>query len=562
MPKDTGHDLISELEGIVGRAHVLTGAATERFARGWRSGAGRAMAVVRPGTLVEMWRALKACVAADTIIIMQAANTGLTEGSTPKGSYDRPVVVFSTLRLDALHLLGEGEQVVSLPGGTLYKLEALLDPLGRQPHSVIGSTCIGASIVGGVCNSSGGALVRRGPAYTELSLFARKTEDRRLELVNHLGIDLGNDPEEILARVEAGDFPRDAVRDGGKGSDRDYEAVVRDVDADTPGRFNADPRVLYESSGSAGRIAVFALRLDTFATETTAAVYYVGTNDTAALTALRRGLLRELDELPISGEYVHRDCFDIAHRYGKDTLLMIHWLGTQRMPRLFGLKEAVDTRLKKIGLLPGHLLDRVMQGLSRLMPEALPKRMLTFRDRFEHHLILKVAGASREATEAVLDRTVGSEGWFLCTEREAPRAMLHRFSAAGAAVRFGIMSKEAGDILPLDIALRRNDDAWFETLPPEIEEQVLAKIYYGHFFCHVFHQDYVLRKGADAGWVKRRMLELLDTRGAEYPAEHNVGHLYDAKPALADHYRALDPTNSFNPGIGKTPRGRDWTREG
>jgi len=50
------------------------------------------------------------------------------------------------------------------------------------------------------------------------------------------------------------------------------------------------------------------------------------------------------------------------------------------------------------------------------------------------------------------------------------------------------------------------------------------------------------------------MLALLDARGAEYPAEHNVGHLYAAKPDLAAHYKACDPTNSFNPGIGKMSR--------
>ncbi len=54
--------------------------------------------------------------------------------------------------------------------------------------------------------------------------------------------------------------------------------------------------------------------------------------------------------------------------------------------------------------------------------------------------------------------------------------------------------------------------------------------------------------------MKSRMLELLDKRGAEYPAEHNVGHIYEAKPALAEFYRELDPTNSFNPGIGKTSK--------
>lgn len=44
---------------------------------------------------------LKACVSADKIILMQAANTGLTEGSTPNGNdYDRDIVIISTLRLD------------------------------------------------------------------------------------------------------------------------------------------------------------------------------------------------------------------------------------------------------------------------------------------------------------------------------------------------------------------------------------------------------------------------------------------------------------------------------
>ena len=54
------------------------------------------------------------------------------------------------------------------------------------------------------------------------------------------------------------------------------------------------------------------------------------------------------------------------------------------------------------------------------------------------------------------------------------------------------------------------------------------------------------------------MWKQLDTRGAEYPAEHNVGHLNDAKPALRDFYRGLDPCNQFNPGIGRTTKLARW----
>ena len=76
--------------------------------------------------------------------------------------------------------------------------------------------------------------------------------------------------------------------------------------------------------------------------------------------------------------------------------------------------------------------------------------------------------------------------------------------------------------------------------------------------CHVFHQDYLVKKGAHRKALKHRMLELLDAKGAEYPAEHNVGHLYMAKPHLKAFYQQADPTNSFNPGIGKTSKLKNW----
>lgn len=58
--------------------------------------------------------------------------------------------------------------------------------------------------------------------------------------------------------------------------------------------------------------------------------------------------------------------------------------------------------------------------------------------------------------------------------------------------------------------------------------------------------------------IEHAMWALLDARGAEYPAEHNVGHLYPAKPPLAAFYQQLDPSNTFNPGIGQTAKTRGW----
>ncbi|MHC9083937.1 D-lactate dehydrogenase [Luteimonas sp. RIT-PG2_3] len=560
--------LLERLRTVVGEAHVLSAArAMRRYTTGFRFGGGEAVAVVRPGTLYEQWQVLQACVDADAIVIVQASNTGLTGGSTPAATgYDRDVVVISTTRLDALFVIEDGRQVVCLPGATLHRLEKTLKPLGREPHSVIGSSCFGASVVGGVCNNSGGALTRRGAAYTQMALFARVDAQGRLALVNHLGIALGEEPEEILRRLQDGDFDAgDIGHPARAGSDGDYEAHVRDVEADTPARYNADPRRLFEASGSAGKLMVFAVRLDTFALEQDSRVFYIGSNDVAELTALRRLLLTQASALPIAGEYLHRDAFDLADRYGKDQFVLIERLGTDRLPAFFALKSRCDDLCARQPWLPRNALDRLLHALGRWWPDHLPARLRQYRDRYEHHLILRVAGDAVEDTQRLLSawKADGGADFFECTDIEARKAFLHRFVIAGAAVRYrAIHPEEVEDIVALDIALRRNDEHWFESLPPALARQLLHRIYYGHFLCHVFHNDYLVRKGEDCLAVEHAMWRLLDARGARYPAEHNVGHLYVAEPALMDFYRGLDPGNRFNAGIGQSSKHRGYAGDG
>lgn len=565
--RTTGDDngaFIERLKAIAGKRQVLTSASqTERYRKGFRSGGGKALAVVFPQTLLQQWQLLQACVEADKIVIMQAANTGLTEGSTPSGEdYDREIVIFSTLKLDDIQLINDGKQVIGFPGSTLYALEKRLKPLGREPHSVIGSSCIGASVVGGVCNNSGGSLIKRGPAYTEMALYAQVNESGQLELVNHLGIHLGDTPEQILTRLEKADYAESDIEYASlRASDNEYAERVRDVDADTPSRFNADARRLYEASGCAGKRAVFAVRLDTFEVEAEQQVFYIGTDSTAVLTDLRRSILAEFKNLPVAGEYMHRDIFDITEVYGKDTFIMIDKFGTDKMPDLFTAKGKFDARASKVPFLPSNFSDRLMQCLSRALPNHLPPRMKKYRDRYEHHLLLKMSGAGiAEAQRFLTHFFADNDGdFFACSPDEGKKAFLHRFAAAGAAVRYhAVHDREVEDILALEIALRRNDRDWFEVLPPEIDQQLVAKLYYGHFMCHVFHQDYIVKKGADSAALKHRMLEILNAKGAEYPAEHNVGHLYLAKPHLQAFYQQADPTNRFNPGIGKTSKLRNW----
>lgn len=564
----TRHTLINDLRRLLGGANLLTDAEqTARYRRGFRSGEGDAIAVIFPGTLLELWRALQLIVAADRIILMQAANTGLTEGSTPSGNdYDREIVIISTRRLDGIQLIDQGKQVLALPGSTLWQLERLLKPLGREPHSVIGSSCIGASIIGGICNNSGGSLVKRGPAWSEMALYAQVTEQGQLQLVNHLGIDLGSTPEQILGALDDERWRDSDVRhDQRHASDHEYAERVRDIDADTPSRFNADARRLHEASGCAGKLAVFAVRLDTFEKEPEQQVFYIGTNDTAVLDEIRRHILGEFTHLPVAGEYMHRDIFDIAEVYGKDTFLMIDKFGTERMPLFFSLKGRVDSWLEKFRFVKPHLTDRLLQRVSGLFPAHLPARIKQYRDRYAHHLMLKMSGDGvKEANDYLRDYfKEGGGEFFLCSDKEGSAAFLHRYAAAGAAVRYhAVHHQQVEEILALDIALRRNDRDWFEVLPEEFNDALLHRLYYGHFLCHVFHQDYIVKKGVDVHALKEKMLARLNARGAEYPAEHNVGHLYAAKPALKHFYQQIDPTNSFNPGIGKTSKQKHWAECG
>lgn len=552
----SGVSLEKDLRDLLGDQQVITNNKhNEHYRQGWRSGEGDAAAVVFPKRLIDLWHLLKVCVNHNCIVIMQAANTGLTEGSTPSGNdYDRPVVVINTLAMNHIQVLGDGEQVISFPGATLHALEKTLKPYGRAPHSVIGSSCLGASIVGGIANNSGGALVKRGPAYTELSLFAQVNKKGELQLVNHLGIELGNTPESIIENLESGNFERCTSTTDKKASANDYETVIRDIDSPTPSRFNADPSRLYEASGCAGKLAVFAVRLDTFAVANQEKTFYIGTNSADTLTHLRRHILSKFTYLPEVAEYMHRDMFDISRKYGKDTFLAVKHLGTDTLPKMFALKGRIDAFLNKLSFVPNHLTDKLMQLASCAFPDHLPTKLGCYRDTYEHHLILKMSDEGIGEAEAFLREYFSNTergNYFECNDLEAQSAFLNRFAAAGAAMRYQILQgNRVGDILALDIALRRNEMNWVESLPEALDKKIDKKLYYGHFLCHVFHQDYILKQGESAKAVKSEMLSLLDERGAKYPAEHNVGHLYEAEPQLKAFYTELDPTNTFNPGVG------------
>tara|TARA_B100001564_G_scaffold117354_1_gene97697 strand:+ start:871 stop:2565 length:1695 start_codon:yes stop_codon:yes gene_type:complete len=563
MAKDY-NSILNLLRSVCGNNNVITQNWRKySYTNGWRFGKGDALAVVKPVNLTEIWNTLKVCVENNIIVIMQAANTGLTGGSTPnKKNYDRPIIIINTIRIKDIHVIKNGHQVIALGGSSLFDLENIIKPLGREPHSVIGSTSIGATVIGGICNNSGGSLVHRGPAFTELALYARVNEKRELELINELDINLGSNPEEILENLQSKNYvDKDIIFSDKCASDKDYSKIVREVDSKTPARYNSDKRLLFGASGSAGKIAVFAVRLDTYPAPKKKKVFYLGTNNPNDFSEIRREILKKFKNLPRLGDYLHRDCYITAQNYSKDSFLLIERLGTNFLPFLFSFKRIIDLMSSKIPFCSNNLSDRLMQFLGSLFPNHLPKKMDDFRDNFEHHWIIEMTddGITEAKDYFIKYFKDKNADFFECNERESKKAMLHRYVSAGAFGRYFLMNeKKVGKMITIDVAFSRNHKDWFEKLPEKLNKLFIKKLYYGHLFCHVFHHNYILKKGVCPDETMSEILKIYDKIGAEYPAEHNVGHEYKAKPILEKFYRDLDPTNFFNPGIGKTSKKINW----
>jgi hypothetical protein len=67
--------------------------------------------------------------------------------------------------------------------------------------------------------------------YTQMAVFAQVDAAGKLHLVNHLGIRLGDTPEDVLRRLDRGEFPEaDIQPDAGAASDRNYVTHVREYE--------------------------------------------------------------------------------------------------------------------------------------------------------------------------------------------------------------------------------------------------------------------------------------------------------------------------------------------
>ena len=506
-------EIIFALQSLVGRSHVLLNELDQiPYTTGFRVGNGQALAVVLPQTMWEIWQTLEICVKYDLIVLMQASNTGVTGGSTPDGqNYDRQVVIISTRAVKGIQLIDHAQQFIAFPGTTLTELENALKPYQREPHSVIGSSCIGASVIGGVCNNSGGSLIRRGPAFTEKSLFAQLDDQGNLQLINHLGIELGNTPFEIFQRLQNQQYTiGEAEGWSGRIWAEDYAESLRDISSPTPTRYNGNPAYLHDSSGSSGKLAVFAVRLPTFPASGASTTFYIGTNNEYELIELRRFLLSQLTVLPSQAEYIHQQAFNLTVRYAKHIYKTIGKYGAEKIPEFFALKNKWDKVFKRLPFFPDNTVDRFLQCINTITSSGVAPRLADYQQQFEHHLMIKTDESASAELERLLtsffSHTKRQGSFFKCTTAEETNAFLIRFGVGACTIYYcGAHNIDTNQrLIAFDVALRRNDDEWRIKLPPELQNQVLLDSCCGHFFCFVNHQDYILKAGVDPHQFKKK----------------------------------------------------------
>ena len=189
---------------------------------------------------------------------------------------------------------------------------------------MIGSSCIGASVLGGVCNNSGGALMRRGPAFTELALYARVDADGgSCSWSTTWASRSATIRRRSSTGCERGDYSAaDIWHDTGSARVRSatMPTQVRDVEAPTPARFNADPRGCSRRPGSAGKLACSRCASTPSRAPSRRAVFYIGPTTAWRLTAIRRHILADVQDACRSPASTCIARPYIAEEYGKDTL--------------------------------------------------------------------------------------------------------------------------------------------------------------------------------------------------------------------------------------------------
>jgi FAD/FMN-containing dehydrogenase len=161
--------LLDRLREALGAAHVLSEGDLAAWEIDWRKRfAGKALAVVRPGSTAEVARVVRLCAEQGVGIVAQGGNTGLVGGSVPDASGTQ--IVLSLARLDRVRSIDAANLTMTVEAGCVLQRvqeaaarEGLLFALSLAAE---GSCTIG----GNLATNAGGTQVLRYGNARELCL--------------------------------------------------------------------------------------------------------------------------------------------------------------------------------------------------------------------------------------------------------------------------------------------------------------------------------------------------------------------------------------------------------
>jgi D-lactate dehydrogenase len=81
---------------------------------------------------------------------------------------------------------------------------------------------------------------------------------------------------------------------------------------------------------------------------------------------------------------------------------------------------------------------------------------------------------------------------------------------------------------------------------------------YSHVGCNVVPEDIPFARGMELTTAKATMKSCVEQVGGKLPAEHGHGTAYTVPAETPARWKAMDPTNSMNPGVGGLPRTKHY----
>ena len=233
---------------------------------------------------------------------------------------------------------------------------------------------------------------------------------------------------------------------------------------------------------------------------------------------------------------MHNEAYEVSKKFGKDAFYLIYLLGTSCMPFFYKTKSKLESFFKTSSFFSSKTLDLILNAIVSILPDLMPKLYNNLNKKYSHHLILKCDQRIYDEIFKISKKIFGSEkknNLAIVNSKDSKKLTLNRFVFAGATARCANLSKEANsELLPFDVALRRNDDNWYKDVAEDAKSDIFKTLTVAHFFCLVFHREYVIKKGKNNFKVKTKILKWFDKIEAKYPAEHNVGHVYEADDNL------------------------------